>query len=459
MATFSIGGLATGLDMNTILEQLRLYERQPVVRLQEQQEKLQTKRDAWQDIKMYLNNLKSKTSDLKSQGTFRSYSVSTSSSDCFSVSASSATELGTYNLEIISLASCHSVVSKSGQDIAWDAVSGEIYITVGSEEPVTINVNGMTSLVELRDAINSVVPNGTASIIDNRLVIASKNAGTDNMLSFSDSSGTDAVLKELGIVTDTGNLNELSSATNAEFKINGLLVTRSSNTISDVIDGVSIILKKKTQGVETFEITQDIEKAKSAIKAFVDQINSALSFIQSKLDAGSPKDHKSAGALVSDSTLMRIQTELRRLVSDTVQDISGKYKTVSQIGIQLDRYGSLTLDNEKLTKALEENPEDVYQLFVTESDDNSGVAQRLDAYIKHLTASKDGIIDVKTKALDNSMKTFRDSIEKMEKRVEQRMAMIEKQFLALEVAMAKMQSQQNWLSSQVNMLYGSKGIS
>ena len=209
--------------------------------------------------------------------------------------------------------------------------------------------------------------------------------------------------------------------------------------------------------METFD-TQDIEKAKSAIKAFVDQINSALSFIQSKLDAGSPKDHKSAGALVSDSTLMRIQTELRRLVSDTVQDISGKYKTVSQIGIQLDRYGSLTLDNEKLTKALEENPEDVYQLFVTESDDNSGVAQRLDAYIKHLTASKDGIIDVKTKALDNSMKTFRDSIEKMEKRVEQRMAMIEKQFLALEVAMAKMQSQQNWLSSQVNMLYGSRHI-
>lgn len=463
MATFSIGGLATGLDMNSIIEKLRTIERQPVVRLQQQHDKLQIKRNAWRDTRMYLENLKLKLADLKLQSTFQSRSVLTSNDDCFSVSATSSAELESYSLEIISLATRHSVVSKMEQDIAWDTLSGEICIAVGSSEAVSIQVDGLSSLVELRDAINSAICSDesplkvTASIIDNRLVITSDDAGTNNALEFSDSSGDNSILKDLGIITDTGELNQICSAKNAELKVNGLLVTRSSNTISDVIDGVTITLKKETQGLEeSFKVFLDVEKAKSAIKAFVDQANSTLDFIQSKLSVGSPEELKSAGDLVSDPTLMRIQTDLRKLMSDLVPSAAGDYKTLAQIGIQLDRYGKLTLDDEKLSKAIEENPEGILSLFTAESGEALGVAKRLDEYITSLTATKDGVIDIKTGGLDNSIKTVRDSIERMEKRVEQRMSTIEKQFIALEIVIAKMQSQQEWLYSQINSFYNAR---
>lgn len=461
MATFSIGGLATGLDMNGILEKLEAIERRPVARLQKQQDKLQIRKNAWRDMRRYLDNLKSNLADLKLQSTFQSRSVSMSNVDCFDISAAPSAGLESYTLEITSLATRHSVVSEAESQIAWDTLSGEIFIAVGSNEAVSIDLEGLSSLAELRDAINSATYSDesslkvTASIIDNRLVITSDDTGTDNALGFSDSSGT-AILKELGIITVTGELNEISSAKNAELKVNGLSVTRSSNAISDVIEGVTVTLKKETQGQESFKVSQDVAKAKSAVKAFVDQTNSTLEFIQSKLSVGKPEELKSAGDLVSDPTLMRMQSNMRRLVSDSVPNATGDYKTLAQIGVQLDRYGKLTLDDAKLTKAIEENPEGVLSLFAAESGDDLGVAKRLDKYIASLTTTKDGVIDIKTKGLDSSINTLRDSIERMEMRVEQRMITIEKQFIALETAMTRMQSQQDWLYSQINSFYNVK---
>lgn len=457
MATFSIGGLATGLDINSILAQLETIERIPVTRLQQQQDKLQSKRNAWKDVGTYLNNLKTRLTDLKLESTFQSRRVQISNEQYYSVSAASTAEFESYTIEIMTLATRHSVVSKSDEDIAWDTLSGEIYIKVGDNEAVAIDLEGILSLTELRDAINSAKDSEdnplkvTASIIDNRLVITSDESGTANALEFSDSSSNNGILKELGIITDTDELNEISSAKDAQFKVNGLPVTRSSNTVSDVIEGVTITLKKETQGVESFTVSQDVEKATSAIKGFVDQVNSTLDFIQSKLRVANPEELRSAGDLVGDPTLMKIQTDLRRLVSDSVPGASGDYNSLAQVGIQLDRYGKLTLDNEKLSKALEEDPEGVQSLFAVESDDSLGVAKRLDTFITSLTAAKDGVIDIKTSGLDSSIKTVRDSIERMERRIEQRMLNIEKQFVALEVAISRLQAQQDWLYNQITM--------
>src|SRR5690606_31840758 len=152
-------------------------------------------------------------------------------------------------------------------------------------------------------------------------------------------------------------LNELQAAQDAVFTVEGrLTITRSSNTVDDLIEGVTLQLKGV--GETTLEIRRDVDAVVDAVRRFVEQYNSTMSFIQDRMGEN--------GVLKGDTLLMRIQMQLRADVMAPVDgDADGglKYNQLAAVGISVDKSGTMSLDEARLREALEESPEEVARLF------------------------------------------------------------------------------------------------
>src|SRR5690606_32067796 len=167
-------------------------------------------------------------------------------------------------------------------------------------------------------------------------------------------------------------LNELQAAQDAVFTVEGrLTITRSSNTVDDLIEGVTLQLKGV--GETTLEIRRDVDAAVDAVRRFVEQYNSTMSFIQDRMGEN--------GVLKGDTLLMRIQMQLRADVMAPVvkynqlapvdADADGglKYNQLAAVGISVDKSGTMSLDEARLREALGESPEEVARLFTASTED------------------------------------------------------------------------------------------
>ncbi|AOQ23421.1 hypothetical protein MTAT_10020 [Moorella thermoacetica] len=312
-----------------------------------------------------------------------------------------------------------------------------------------INIATPTSdLTVIRDAINNAKAGVTASIINDKLQLTSNNTGLAGAMKLEDVSPSN-VLTTLGLLSGGVN-NDLQAAQDAEVLVNGALVKSATNTITNAIPGVTLNLLKATGIEETLTIAQDTKVAVDALQAFVDQYNSVMDFISTKIG----KD----GDLQGDPTMARLQQTLWTTVTGSVNGASGKYRNLWDIGIStgalvgsgsltFDRSGKLTLDTAKLTAALEADPASVQSLF--SNDLAGGVAQRLDSYIYSLIRSGDGILNAKEQSLQNIMDDIDDQIARMEDSLTMKEDQLRRQFTAMEQALAALQSQGNWLAGQI----------
>src|SRR5690606_10883280 len=184
--------------------------------------------------------------------------------------------------------------------------------------------------------------------------------------------------------------------------VDGIRVTRDSNTISDVIQGVTLTLKET--GTVTVEVRHDVNRVVDRVRAFVDQYNSVQSFISDKTSRGQ--------ILQGDVLLSRIQMELRQLTMAPVLGSDG----LAMIGITIDRHGTMSLDEAKLRAVLEEDPEAVHRLFAAtqEEDGFDGVAVRLGQRLEQWLRSNEGLLASRQQLFDDRMKDIDRSIERLE---------------------------------------------
>ncbi|MGB9919135.1 MAG: flagellar filament capping protein FliD [Moorellales bacterium] len=356
-------------------------------------------------------------------------------------------------------------------------LSGRFSITVGSEA-VEVQVESHYSLNDIKNAINAATVQGktlvTASVIDNRLVITSNTVGAAGRMRFEDLEGS--VLQTLGLIDPGGNLAEgaeIQAAQDAVLWLDGLRVTRSGNVINDVLPGVTLNLLAVTDTngnsqrdpaeEVALEVKTNQQAAVEAVRGFVEQYNSVMDFIASKLGktaTGEPGD------LFGDPTLARIQQSLRELVFRKVDITGTPYTSAGTVGLStgayytgslgFDRSGKLTLDEAKLARALEEDPNGVYQLFAS----SGGLARRLEDYLKQLTrlgagtnpAVGEGVIGTKQKMLDLTLKDIDNQIARWEDRLARREEQLRRQFTAMEAMLGNLQSQANWLAGQITSL-------
>jgi flagellar hook-associated protein 2 len=455
MAGLSSSGLGSGLDINSLVTQLVAAEKSTKqTQLTRAQTGTVTTISALATLKGAMATFNTALSPLKSIEIFSARSATSSDQEFFSASATNVATPGSYDVQIEALASAHQISSSAvvgGSNIAVG--TGTLTFQVGAKSfSVGIDAPNNT-LANIRDAINDATDNDnvvSASIVNAsdgaHLVLTTSASGEDNAISVSQSGGDGGLARfETGPVLTT-NYRELREARDAEVWIAGYQHFSATNTIGDVIDGVTFNLLKADPGeVKTLTLANDTAATQGRVKTFVEQFN-ALAKQMGSLRSYEPTTKK-AGPLLGDSMLRTIEAELRGKLTNPVAGTSGAYQTLASVGITTEKDGTLKLDSAKLTAAMEADFAGVARLFGSED----GVAARLtNALTPRLAA--DAEMDIRTKRLNQKS----IELQKEQAVLDARMAKVEARYRAqfnnLDSLLSKMQNTSNYLTQQLSQI-------
>jgi flagellar hook-associated protein 2 len=377
-------GIGSGLDVNGLVSQLMALEQRPLSLLNTKEAKLQAQLSAYGSLKGALSSFQSAVAALATPARFTAVKASVADKTVMTASAASTASPGSYSIELQTLAQAQKLKSEAFATTDASIGSGTLTIQFGTYSGGSFTLNpdksartitlasGQSSLAGVRDAINAADAGVRASIINdgsgNRLVIASEDAGLANALkiSVSDDDGNDidnSGLSRLVYDASTGgtaNLSETVAAQNATLIIDGIAVSKSSNTISDAIEGVTLSLLEEG-GTTALTVARDVAGTQAAVESFVkayNDLNKTLTDL-SKYDAA----NKQASILTGDATVRSVQGQLRGIFNTTLSTAGGGLTALADIGVTFQTDGTLKLDSSKLTTALNDGAKDVSTLF------------------------------------------------------------------------------------------------
>lgn len=446
MSTISFGGLVSGLDTDTILTQLIALERRPIDLLDAKQTTYENLLSSFQELNSKLLSLQTQAETLNEEETFQAVSVTSSDETVLTGTSSGSPNTGVYTIEVTQLAQAHAISSDSftGSTSALN-FSGDI--SVNSE---SISIATTDSLNDIRDKITAANAGVSAAVLqvsstDYRLILTSEETGSTE-ISISDVTGT--VAQSLGLIDGVGEIkNEQEAAQDAIIKMgqtNPITITRSSNTIDDVIEGVTLnLLDESATGTQvSLTVSSDTDTVKQSIQDFVDAYNDVISYINEQTSYDAENDAQ--GPLMGDFTARTVKSTLQRVISSEVSGLSSSLTALSRIGITSSG-GTLSIDDTKLTSALTNNLTDVKELFEGLTDD---LTDKLDSF----TDSYDGLIANRIDGTQNTIDNLEDRMDTMEARVSQREELLRAQFQAMEIALAQLQSQSAFLAQLSTIL-------
>lgn len=463
MAAITSSGIGSGLDISGLVSQLVAAEGQATsVRLDTKEAKAQATLSAVGTLKATLAEFQSSLAGLKTSTSYGNRKATSADTDLFTATATSSAAVGAYDIEVVQLAQANKVRSAGFTDSAAVVGTGTLTIAVGTDL-LTLNIDSSNdSLAEIRDAINSASGNTfvNATIVnvddgvggtESRLVLSGTQVGASKTITITvdddDLNDTDASgLSRLA----TGNLVQMDAAQDAVINIDTQSVTRSSNTISDAIDGVTlnVLSAHATPGATTdLTVTADTAAVSSAVNAFVTSYNKMIdTFNQlNSYDATSG----ATGTLFGDATLRSIQSQIRREFTDSVTGLTGNLRSLVDLGITTQDNGTLKIDSTKLNAAITNNLGDVATLFSS----SDGVATRLDALITSYTNSS-GALDSRTASLTDRIEDIADQREALNRRLASLEKRLLAQFTALDTLVSQLNSTSTFLSQQLANLPG-----
>lgn len=355
----NIGGLISGLDTNSIVSQLMDIERIPLRHLESRKKSYESKDTAWQSITTRLSALHTALGDIDRTGDWNKLVIATSSDpDAVSVTASGEASPGSFGFTVDQLATSHQVASASTFASAGDVVgAGTFTISIDGADKTVTTGDGAT-LTDLARGINDLDAGVHATVL-------SVDGSTVQLLITADETGTDHQFTASGTQTGLGSFDIIQQAADAQLTVGqgtgAITITRQSNTISDLVAGVTIDLKATTTGPVTVTTSRDLDTAVEKVTAFVNELNATLDELgnQSAYNA----DADTAAPLVGDSTVRQLMFDLTAKVSYAVSGASGSYAYAGGVGISVNREGRFELDETKLRDAMETDFGAVQDLF------------------------------------------------------------------------------------------------
>jgi flagellar hook-associated protein 2 len=435
-------GVGSGLDINGIVTQLMQLERQPVYKLEATNREYDAQLSAYGKISSAVSSFETAMENLGSIDKFKTFSADSSDEDVLTASADSGAAAGIYSLAVSRLAQNHKL--GSAEIDKTNLFTGNLDITVDGST-VTIDTTGLT-LSGIRDAINSDAdnPGVTASILNigngnQRLILTSEESGSAKSITVDETGvGNDDVgpaNSALGLSIANRDKDGLLLGSTAEldsaYTVDGYSLTASSNSVSDVIDGIT--LNFSDIGSATLTLNRDTEKIIENVEEFV----SAFNDVQKTLNG------YAKGELAGDSTLRSIQAQFRSVLNTAPSGLSGPYNFLSQVGILSDaRTGELELDSDTLTKAMDADFQSVADLF---ANDDQGYAFRF-AQLADDLQDNDRAIELRKKTLNNRIDDNEDRILDLDYRLEMKEKALRAKFASLDSLIASMQSSSSFLS-------------
>lgn len=352
---FNIGGIASGLDTQAILEQLVELERQPIRRFEQRQAQLRKVDEAWGEITTRLSTVRKALDGLRRPEGLAGHVAATSSHpDAVVASATPGAEPGNVSLTVEALASAHRVAGpgtfSSGDDLVGE---GTFTITLDGGQQHVVDTDGSTTLSDLAARVDGLGAGVSAQVVatgpdSHRLVLTAEQTGAAS--AFDVSSDLDGL--------ETGEV--LQQGADAHLKLGSLDVHRSSNTITDLVDGLALELRGTTSDPVTVTVERDVDAAVESVSELVAAVNDTLERA-SALSSYDP-DSRQAAPLQGDSTLRALVGQLRSALSAPVDGLDGA-NHASAIGLSLTRDGRVDLDESRLRAALADDFDGVVELL------------------------------------------------------------------------------------------------
>ncbi|BCA54770.1 putative Flagellar capping protein FliD [Nitrospira sp. KM1] len=457
MAGISFGGLGNGIDFGQVVDQLVQASRLPVDRLNEKKTNLNNKLTDLTTLGGKLIALQSAADALRLPTSYDRTTASVGDPTVLSVTASSTAIAGTYSVKVLQLAQSNQITNKATKAVAsetTDIVSGStatFTFKVGTGSNQTVTLEATETMSDLRSKINDLGAGVTASLVNTgteaapayRLVLNATTSGSAGAITIV-ADGTDL---DFGNTTGTGGTDVLQAAQNAKVVIgdpalNPITIERTSNSISDAINGVTLALTKTT-GADPVQIsvTQDSTAVKNNIKALATAYNEIVKFIneRSTYDVTTKK----GGIFFNEPTARTVLSKLRTALGAGVEGAT-IYGSVGQVGFKTERDGTITVDDGQLGTAISTNYTAVKALFSNQGT-LKGLAQALVSAVDTLDDSASGSLSVRKTGLTSEISRVSDDIARQEDRLSAYEERLKAQFASLDALLRQIQSQTNSL--------------
>jgi len=432
----------SNLDVSGIVSQLMQIERRPMQSIERTLSGIQTQLSAWGKVQSALSTLQDAARKLGRNDTWKAASATSSDDSYVRAIAGSGAIAGSYSIEVLSLASRQTLASVPYAAADTQIGGGTLRIQFGTLAPdgssfapdaeraeVSIEIADGATLDQVRDAINAAGAGVTASLVADgsgqRLMLRSAEAGASQAFAVvgDDADGDPASgLSALSHDPAAGSgMQRTQTANDASVKVNGLTVTASGNRLDGVIEHVTLELRRETTAPVEIGVTSDAKALRESIDAFVKAYNDLNRLIadQTRYDPTT----KSAGPLQGNQGAVRVQQQMRELLRTTIGD--GSTNSLNAIGMELQRDGSLSVNESKMTKALAA-PDKLQAFFAAVSDtpDQEGFAHRIVKRVGSLLDAEGTL-----PAVTDSLKARQRSAEQQQERLEARLADIQKRLM------------------------------
>jgi flagellar hook-associated protein 2 len=433
VSTFAVDGLASGLDTTTIINQLMTLERRPQDQLRTRLTTQQATIAAYQALSTRVKSVESALAAVTDPGAWTARTASVTGT-AVTASASPEATLASFDVQVTTLAG------------RWSATTDGAYglddpVFNVAEPPLTVRRTDGTSVAlyppsgTMRDVVATI---NQASGLGVKAVAVKVGADQYRLQVVATDPGSAAApqgLDNLGVAAT------VTAATDAAFTLNGIPATATSNTVTDAVSGVTLTLV--APGTSTVTVGDDANGLADKIQAVVAAVNNTLEEVASQTVRDSTTTTR--GPLASDGSVRQLSGSLLQAVSDALGPVSA-----ATIGLQTTRDGRLTFDRGAFLARLAEDPDAVRALMAPES--GTGVAQRLSAVITRAVEPTTGFIPSAIQGRESTQRDLTGQIENWDTRLAQRRQLLERQFGQLEVALSRLQSQQAWLTGQIDRL-------
>lgn len=457
MAGISSLGAGSGIFSADLVDQLVNAERQPVeLRLSRRENETQTKISAFGALRSALEALRKPLETLSVSDGLKALTARSSNESVATVNVDpSVASRGSYSVNVTQLAQAQSLASGTFADADTTTIgTGTLTFTVNGVS-TDVAVDGSNNTLQgLADSINDSNAGLSAGIVDTgsgfRLVLSSDESGLDNAIQVSvtdsDGNNTDVSgLSQFAFDGTTSNLTETVAAKDALLEVNGISVSRSSNTVDGVVQGVTFDVK--SVGTSTVKVERDPDEVASRVQEFVDKYNALQDVIDKA--SGYNADTGVGGILSGDSTIRNIERDLRSGLTTVPAGMENStVRTLADLGIKTEpSTGKLVFDADVFKEKLEADPEAVTALF-SEQNGVDGIAGKIEATIENFLAS-DGAISGRTRGLNNALDQIQEQRDRLGLRMETYRERLIAQFSAADSLIAQLNSTGNYVSQQL----------
>lgn len=449
MATISFSGLGSGLNINDLVTQLVAAERKPTeTRINSSASKINSQLSALSTVKGALGNVQSALEKLTGSADAPAFKTTVQDKAGFTATADSKVAPGRYEVEVLALAKTHKLSSTA---FAKDAVIGSGTLTFSAgDKDYTVEIPDGAKLADIASAINKASGGKgvTASVVNaddgQHLVLSATASGTANALKVSASGGDGGLAALTYDPQGSSAMQQTVVAADARVKVDGFLRTSDSNTVTDLVPGLTLNLTEAKVN-EKFSVTvaADNSALKANLTSLVSMYNAANTVLRSV--SAYNAETKSAAALTGDSMVRGMQSQLRSA-------LGANAAALKELGVTIAKDGSLAVDTSKLDGVIATDPGAVSRLF----GKDGALGSTMTAQLKSVLDSTSGTLTQRTSSLNKRITDLSGQMDALDRRMEAVEARYTKQFIAMDTLVGQMQNTSSYLSQQLSALQTNK---